>query len=179
MSKYLKYAKFLLKHKYYVLIESFKLGIPIRGLLHDLSKFRPSEFFVYADYYYGGRKPVRLVNHPTILHKYHKSEYTQEDLERDLDIAWLKHQHRNKHHWQHWILKNDDGSVTYLDMPKKYIKEMVADWVGAGKAINGKNEDSYAEVWHFYIKNYNNIKLSKRTEEILLDLFYDNMNKNK
>ena len=48
--KHLKYLCYVLRHKWYVFIECCKLGIPVRGLVHDLSKFRPSEWFPYANF---------------------------------------------------------------------------------------------------------------------------------
>ena len=33
---------------------------------------------------------------------------------------------------------NDVGVLMPLDMPDKYIREMVADWAGTGRAITGK-----------------------------------------
>lgn len=169
MSKYLKYIKYVLKHKHYVFIECCKLGIPIRGLLHDISKFRPSEFKVYADYFYGKPKPIRLVSHPSVPRLNIFNIYTQEQLEKDFDRAWLHHQHRNKHHWQYWILRNDSGTVEYIDMPTKYVKEMVADWIGAGRAINGKYS-GYEEVVEWYNKNKHNMEMSENTRKKVVDI---------
>ena len=50
---YWKYLKAVLKHKWFVFIECRKLGIPWLGVIHDLSKFLPSEFIPYARYFYG------------------------------------------------------------------------------------------------------------------------------
>ena len=50
---YYKYLQYVIKHKYYVMIECFKVGLYWRGLVHDMSKFRPSEFIPYARYFYG------------------------------------------------------------------------------------------------------------------------------
>jgi hypothetical protein len=52
----LKYLWSMMRHKWFVFIEACKLGIPWLGLIHDLSKFAPSEFIPYARYFYG--------NHP-------------------------------------------------------------------------------------------------------------------
>jgi len=54
--------------------------------------------------------------------------------------AWLLHQQRNDHHWQHWVLHEDDGGVMTLPMPRSVCREMVADWMGAGRAITGRWE---------------------------------------
>ena len=40
-------------HKYWVGYYCFKLGIPWRGIKHDLSKFSPIEFWESVKYYQG------------------------------------------------------------------------------------------------------------------------------
>jgi hypothetical protein len=157
MAKHLKYLWYVLRHKYYVLIECYKLGILWRGLLHDLSKFSPSEWFPYVDYFYG--------NYPVFkeLPAGIKSQYfgkTQEDVERYFDIAWLNHQNLNKHHWQWWILQEDDGGTKALEMPEVYRKEMLADWRGAGKAING-----FDDTYNWYLNNKDKMILHDNTRE--------------
>lgn len=103
---YFKYLKYVLKHKWYVFIECCKLGIPLRGLLHDLSKFLPSEFIPYARYFYGNYPEALTVYEKT----YHWKMKTKAVVKGDFDLAWLKHQKRNPHHWQYWLLVNDSSS---------------------------------------------------------------------
>jgi len=124
--KYLKYLSYLLRHKYYVTIECFKIGLYWQGIVHDLSKLRPSEFFPYVNFFYSNEKE----ENDSRQNRYGKPDI--EDIK--FDTAWLKHIHRNPHHWQHWILQKDDGENKCLPMPNKYKKEMIADWRGAGKA---------------------------------------------
>lgn len=113
-----QYLAYVLRHKWFVFIECCHLGVPWRGLLHDLSKFLPSEFLPYARHFYGRPGP-------------HAAADSGEEA---FNLAWLKHQKRNKHHWQWWVLRFDDGTVRALEMPDEYRREMVADWRGAGKA---------------------------------------------
>lgn len=65
-------------------------------------------------------------------------EIHRSEVEAAFDVAWVQHQHRNPHHWQHWVLREDDGATKLLPMPDRYVREMVADWAGAGRAITGK-----------------------------------------
>lgn len=115
--KHRNYLWYVLRHKWFVLEEGLRLGVPLWQLIvHDWTKFLPSEWFPYARYFYGsGQKQA-------------------------FDVAWLKHQHRSPHHWQHWVLQEDSGDVKVLPMPDKYRREMLADWRGAGRAIHGKDE---------------------------------------
>jgi hypothetical protein len=89
-----------------VFIECCKLGIPLRGLLHDISKLFPSEFIPYARYFYGDY-PERL----TVYEKtHHWSLKNKAQIAYEFDLAWLKHQKRNPHHWQYWLLVNDSSN---------------------------------------------------------------------
>ena len=151
---YFKYLKYVLKHKWYVFIECCKFGIPLRGILHDLSKFLPSEFIPYARYFYGNYPAWNKVEYePCYPYK-----YTKEGVNDAFDYAWLLHQKRNPHHWQYWILKCDNDGTKILGMPLKVRKEMLADWIGAGIAITGKRE-----VKEWYAKNRDNIILHPST----------------
>lgn len=132
---YVEYFKYLAKHKWYVFVECCKLGVPLRGLLHDMSKFLPCEWVPYAHHFYGKRK---------------------KKVDRAYDLAWLHHIHRNKHHWQFWVIV-DNGIEEYLPMPDKYVKEMLADWYGAGYAQN------MPDVKKWYLDRKEIIKLHPRT----------------
>lgn len=158
MKKYFKYLKYVIRHKYYVIIECFKVGLYWRGIMHDMSKFRPSEFIPYARYFNG--------NYPTEEACRRARQFqvalgkSKEQIKEDFDFAWLKHIHRNKHHWQFWILREDCGKNVYMDMDTTTIFEMICDWRGAGKAIHGHDE---TEEW--YLKNKDKMRLSKKTRE--------------
>lgn len=71
---------------------------------HDASKRCPDEYKAYDSYFYGDKD------------------------EDDFNYAWLLHIHRNSHHWQHWVLVNDEDGIVALEMPEEYVLEMVADW---------------------------------------------------
>lgn len=154
---YFRYLKYIIKHKHYVLVECWKLGIPMRGILHDWHKLLPSEFIPYARYFYG--KWHSWNNLHGDIRNHVSTKDTQEYVDEQFDLAWLKHQHRGKHHWQYWLLKEDNGTLKALPMPDKYRKEMLADWIGAGKAINGKND---AKDW--YYKNRHKMILHPATK---------------
>ena len=92
-------------------------GVPIfRLLIHDWTKLLPCEWFAYAENFYGTKKSGEIV----------KDRF---------NAAWLHHIHWNKHHWNYYVLVNEDGSRVAIPMPEKYVREMVADWFGAGRAI--------------------------------------------
>lgn len=155
IKQHLSYLKYVLKHKWFVYIAGRRIGLSFwQSFQHDLSKFRFSEWFAYADTFYNPDGSRKIYAETPEFQK-----------------AWLYHQHRNLHHWQSWLLRMDRGDVIPLQMPKKYVLEMVADWMGAGKAITGKWE---YQIW--YNQNREKIILHPQTREfveniLILSLF--------
>lgn len=129
------------------------MGIVWQGLIHDLSKFLPSEFFPYAEFFFG---------RPRGKTGYYKPTNTGD---ANFDFAWLLHQKRNKHHWQWWILPEDRGGVVILDMPIKYRKEMFCDWKGAGRA-QGHGDD----IREWYKVNGSKMQLHENTRRWIDDM---------
>lgn len=121
---HLKYLGYVLRHKWHVFMEACKLGIPWRGLVHDLSKFTPTEWFPYVETFYGAKPSPRDSS----------GSYDPSKVGGSFDQAWLRHQHHNPHHWQWWILRGDEDAQKVLPMPDSYRREMLADWRGAGRA---------------------------------------------
>jgi len=124
MKAHLQYLSYVLRHKWFVLVECWKMGIFWRGLVHDLSKFTPAEWFPYVRYFYGDGGTRES-----------KGDYNVDDTPQDFEMAWNHHQKANDHHWQYWVRFGDDGTVKVLPMPPKARAEMLCDWRGAGRAL--------------------------------------------
>jgi hypothetical protein len=118
LHKHIAYFRYVVAHKYHVLRASLRLGIPLRGLLHDLSKFRPDEWGPYSEYYYG--------EYPQSHDEIQRGLPPQNVVIRYWD-ANRRHFNRNSHHWQHWILFQEDA-VKAMPIPLPVLKEMLADW---------------------------------------------------
>lgn len=151
MLPHLRYLWYVLKHKWFVFYAGVRLGgIPLwRLVIHDWTKFTPAEWFPYVEYFYGAN-PIQR----------DKTGYYHAGLVGgSFDAAWNHHQKHNPHHWQYWILlmDNDEPRVKTLPMPRAYAREMVADWIGAGRA-QGKPD---CEAW--YLVNKDKITLSDDT----------------
>ena len=84
--KLINHLKTINKHKYYVTTLCFKCGLYKQGLLHDLSKYSPTELKTGAKYWVGTRSP-NSIERETIGYS----------------SAWLHHKGRNKHHWEYWV----------------------------------------------------------------------------
>ena len=162
----IKYLKYLLKHKYHVAKECFKLGMYWRGITHDLSKLCPTEWNAYRNYFYGEYQEYSKFSTGLKI-EFDCWPISKEGVKEAFDYAWLNHIHRNKHHWQFWVLRYDDGTKNPLPMPPKYVKEMVCDWVGAGIAITGKRE---ADKW--YQENKHKMNLHPVTRELAEQILY-------
>ena len=110
----------VVRHRHKVMQHCFRAGIIRRGLLHDLSKFSPTEFIPGVLYFQGDRSP--------------------NEREREVvgySRAWMHHKGRNRHHFEYWT---DYSTVTKklepVKMPDVYIFEMFCDRVAASKIYN-------------------------------------------
>jgi hypothetical protein len=121
------------------------------GIIHDLSKFTPGEWFPYVHYFHNPAGTPKQRRDET---GYYKPTDTGDEA---FDFAWLLHQKRNKHHWQWWVLPEDEGGLKVLFMPYKYQREMLADWRGAGQAQGTPD----TRAW--YLKNKDKMRLHPAT----------------
>ncbi len=112
---FLEHLKTVNHHRREVRKLCFKTGLYKRGLLHDLSKYSPSEFIPGARYFLGDKSPQ-----------------VQERQVMGYSAAWLHHKGRNKHHFEYW---RDvcDGRNICVKMPAVYFGEMICDRVAACK----------------------------------------------
>lgn len=143
-------------HKYWVFIYCCRLGVPWRGIIHDISKFSWIEFSESAKYYQSGKKsPIPVIK-----------------KENGYSKAWQHHKGHNPHHYEYWT-DNYDTGVSSIEMPEKYVREMVADWMAAGRTYNGKSFTVNDEIkwWNDYKdKKFIHPKTKERITEILNSL---------
>ena len=99
------------------------------------------EYDPYAEYFYGEKTP---------------------EVTEAFQRAWLSHIHHNPHHWQHWMLQNDEDGLKLLDMPYVFLIEMVADWW----SFSWKT-DNLTEIFNWYEKRKDGILISDKTRERL------------
>lgn len=161
----LKYLSYVLRHKWFVFRAGLKTGAPLWRLIkHDASKFKHDEWVAYRDFFNSEKTPA---------------------VKQAFADAFRLHCKRNDHHWQHWQVINppftiggrnveSTGPFDYvLAMPDDAIKEMVADWMGAGRAITGDWDDIFS--WYDKTKNKQTMTASTRwrVEQILGSLKKD------
>lgn len=114
---------------------------------HDQSKYDSDEYKAYDAYFYGGNRSYQVV--------------------QDFNYAWLRHIHQNPHHWQHWVLINDDPKEgeKLMDMPYNYIIEMICDWWAFSWA-----RDNLYEIFNWYDAHKDYMKLSDKTRKTVEDI---------
>lgn len=110
---------------------------------HDNSKTRPDEYFPYDDYFY--------------IRKNNRSHEVVENFNR----AFLFHLHENPHHWQYWVLTDDNkgDGVKTIEMPLSYIFEMICDWW----SFSWRNDD-LTSIFKWWDEHKEWIRLHPRTK---------------
>lgn len=123
----LRHLQYLLRHKWYVFRAGLRLKVPVWQLIiHDLSKFRPNEWVPYTNHFFPKPGSADWSNGREAI------TYAA------FEMAQVRHFIRNPHHWQHWCEWDIVcGYIKPKPMPEYYIREMIADWEGAGRAKNG------------------------------------------
>jgi hypothetical protein len=160
MRAHLKYARYVFIHKWYVFWAAIRLGVPFwRALIHDYTKFSRTEWGPYVRRFYAPDAHKEPDGSKGYFHHAGASE--------EFDAAWTHHWQHNPHHWQFWITRHrtgwelEDELGIPQDIPETYVREMVADWIGAGKA-QGKPD---IEAW--YLANKDTIQLHDRTRALV------------
>ncbi|MGN0072581.1 MAG: DUF5662 family protein [Coriobacteriales bacterium] len=140
------------RHKLEVGRLCFKLGLYRQGLVHDLSKFGPTEFAVGMRYFNGQRSP---------------NDYERRD--RGFSTAWLHHKGRNRHHFEYWmdIANREDRRIVGKPMPGRYVAEMLCDRIAACKVYQGSAYTQRSAL-EFFERNaeYNKL-MHPQTRELL------------
>ena len=161
--KTFKHFHLVNKHRWFVFVYSVKAGIPFRGLVHDLSKYSPTEFFESAKYFNGKRSPIYYAK-----------------IDKGYSKAWLHHKGRNKHHFEYWEDVNKNGRYAPF-MPYKYVVECICDKLAAVRVYKGKNFDikQPLEYWNNVDKKNAIVKhpgVSEFVEQVLTKISKDGIN---
>ncbi len=135
IKKMWNHFKLITKHRWLVFKFCTKVGLFWRGLVHDLSKYTPTEFWESSKYYVGYKSPIQVARE--------KREYS---------AAWLHHKGHNKHHEEYWYDFN--APIKAPVIPYKYAVEMICDMLSAGSVYKGKEFTKEYPLWYWEnIKN--------------------------
>lgn len=133
MKKFFGHLSTVLRHKWKVFVHCCKAGIPWRGIMHDMSKFSPTEFIPGVRFFLGTRSPNEA-----------------ERARYGFSAAWVHHKGRNRHHFEYWTDYNPETKViSPVKMPVRFVKEMFCDRVAASKIYQGKNYSQMHPIKYF------------------------------
>lgn len=147
------HLKIVTIHRYRVFINCCHLGIPLQGLVHDLSKFNPQEFLPSAKYYQGNSSPI----------------FAQRKNENLYSSICVHHTNHNKHHFEYWI-DIYRGDLLLKAMPFKYVLEYLADVISASETYNKKNYNKNMP-FEYFSNRYKYYLMNEGTINCLLELF--------
>ena len=152
----LGHFKTITKHKILVAKGCFKVGLYCQGIMHDMSKYSPTEFIPGAKYYQGNQSPNNI-----------------ERRKYGISRAWLHHKGRNKHHYEYWMdysTRPEDG-ICGMKMPDRYIYEMFLDRIAASKTYQ---KDKYTDCspLEYYEKGNSEQFLHPYTKKVLEKLLH-------
>ena len=154
MKNIFRHLTTILTHKWWVFRYACKLGIPWQGFMHDMSKFHPTEFFESVKFYKGTSSPI-----------------PEAKKVQGYSRAWLHHKGCNKHNYEYWT-DNYDLGTDAVKMPYKYVLELVADYLAAGRTYRGKNF-TFTDEWDWWIMKRANytLKIHPDTMELITKFF--------
>ena len=150
MAHPIKHFITITQHRHKVIAHAFRVGIGWQGLLHDLSKYSPTEFFAGAKYYQGNRSP---------------GEAQREDV--GYSEMWLHHQGRNKHHYEYWF-DYIPAARAYgpVKMPVRYVAEMFCDRMAACKTYQ-KEKYTDRSALEYFLRGQARTRMHPETAALL------------
>lgn len=150
----MQYLLLTLKHKWFVFLACKRMGVPVwRAIIHDWTKFLPAELPHYNRQFFGDKSDP-------------------DGFAR----AWLHHQNHNPHHWEYWITRAEHSrgrantANGCLPMPETYVREMIADWLGASRAYTGS-----WDMHKWLEKNLSRIKVHPTTRDLIVRLLWTHL----
>ena len=132
LKRFIGHARTVHKHRAAVCKLCFKCGLYWQGLTHDLSKYSFTEFWNGVKFYTGTSSP----------HVGERSKY-------GYSKAWLHHRGRNKHHPDYWQDIRPNGTTEPIEMPAKYLVEMLCDRIAASIIYLGDKYTDEAPLNYF------------------------------
>ncbi len=153
--------KVITRHKWVVFKLCCKVGQPWRGLVHDLSKYSPTEFWEGVKYFNGKHSPI-----------------TDAKKDKGYSQAWLHHKGRNKHHTDYWVDLSAPDKTPII--PYQYVAEMLCDKLAAGIVYKGKDwtKEYELEYWlHERDKTLVNDQIEALITEFLTQVSKDGIDK--
>jgi hypothetical protein len=156
----LLYLKITFIHKWFVFLAGMRTGAPIwRLIIHDWTKLLPWNLSAYGRQFFGTA-----------------------DRPREFIHCWIRHQNMHPHHWEYWIPRTGHTRCeppfpdnVPVAMPMWAVREMVADWLGAGRTYEGTWPNLYD--WAWFQKNHRRMRLHSDTDARIAQVIYQTRRK--
>ena len=110
----LGHFKTITKHKILVAKGCFKVGLYCQGIMHDMSKYSPTEFIPGAKYYQGNQSPNNI-----------------ERRKYGISRAWLHHKGRNRSPLEYF--NNGIGASIMHEASKDYLMMLLTMYAEKGE----------------------------------------------
>ncbi len=146
----IKHFVVITKHKWVVFKLCVKIGEPWRGLVHDLSKYSPTEFLESVKYFNGKHSPI-----------------TDCRKDKGYSEAWLHHKGRNKHHTDYWVDLSAPDKTPII--PYKYVAEMLCDKLAAGIIYKGKEWTKEYEL-QYWLNERDRTLVNDQVEKLITEV---------
>ena len=132
------HLKTINEQKFLGMKHCFRIGLYKQGLLHDLSKYMPSELLMGFLYYDDGKS----------------SPNNGERRDKGYSAAWMHHKGRNRHHFEYWTDYSlhpveKKYPLQAVQMPRKYVAEMLMDRISASKNYNKETYTRHHPLEYF------------------------------
>ncbi len=148
--KFIHHFITITRHRLLVQEGCFRVGLYWQGLIHDLSKYSPTEFCQGVRYYQGTRSPN-----------------TAEREDKGYSEAWMHHKGRNRHHYEYWTdMNRQTRNYESVPMPRKYLVEMIMDRRAACKVYQGENYHPGSELEYFLRSRERELMHPKTRQEL-------------
>ena len=82
--------------------------------------------------------------------------------------TFLHHRGHNPHHYEYWI-HSLDGEGVPSKMPKKYVLELICDYLAAAKTYGNNPREEY----NWWIRHRDELKIHSDTKEYITQVFYN------
>lgn len=143
-----KHFKLITHHKWIVFKLCCKIGEPWRGIVHDLSKYSPTEFGESVKYYVGDHSPI-----------------TEARKDKGYSKAWLHHKGRNRHHVEYWVDHKAPDPTPVI--PYQYAAEMICDKLAAGMIYQGKEWTKEFELKYWETREKDKLEMNPKIRDFI------------
>ena len=154
----LKYMVIALRHKWAVFLVGRKLRVSLwRRITHDWTKLLWWNLVGYGWQFCGSAdRPNQFIH------------------------TWLRHQNAHDHHWEWWIPRSGHNRCESpypdnepLSMSEPAVREMIADWMAAGRVYNGRWPDVFNWEWFDNSRERIQSRVHPDTWELINEIIID------